>query len=290
MTTCSTVTLNPGFGPQPIAYFDRGGSATPVLFVHGLGNAASNFEDTLAAPALADHRLIGLDLPGCGASPYPPTARLDIDRLVIVVEAFVHAIDPPRFLLVGASLGGLVALLYAERHPDRLVGFLSVEGNLAPEDCMFSRRVVSHTYEEFARVVLPDIKRSLAARPGRGFSRHLEVLNRADPRAYFDYSFQTVAYSDNGGLLDRFLSLPVPVHFVYGSGNRGLTYLPRIRASRCTATEIMDADHFLFYDAPEAFADCVRRAAVAGPRAHEEPRPRAGERASRHREAPSSHR
>ena len=264
MTTYSTITLNLAFGPQPIVYFDRDASGTPVLFVHGLGNAASNFEDTLAARALADHRLIGLDLPGCGASPYPRTTRLDIDRVVNVVEAFVDAIDLPRFLIVGASLGGLVALLYAERHPERLVGFLNVEGNLAPEDCMFSRRVVPHTYEEFVGAVLPDIKRSLAAKPGRGFTKHLEVLHRADPRDYFDYSFQTVEYSDNGGLLDRFLSLPLPVHFVYGSRNRGLTYLPRIRASRCTVTEVLDADHFLFYDAPEAFADCVRRAAVAG--------------------------
>lgn len=259
MTTYSNITLNTGFGGQPIAFFDRDGSGTPVVFVHGLGNAASNFEDVLEARALADHRLIALDLPGCGASPYP--RRLDIDGVVHVVEAFVDATDPPRFLIVGASMGGLVALLYAERHPDRLAGFLNVEGNLAPEDCMFSRRVVPHTCEEFARTVLPEIKRSVAAKPGRGFAKHLEVLNRADPRAYYDYSFQTVEYSDNGRLLDRFLSLPVPVHFVYGSVNRGLTYLPRLRASRCTVTEVEDADHFLFYDAPAAFADCVRRAA-----------------------------
>ncbi|HEV8200488.1 MAG TPA: alpha/beta hydrolase [Candidatus Polarisedimenticolia bacterium] len=264
MTNDSTLTVNPGFGPQPIAYFDRDGSRTPVLFVHGLGNAASNFEDTLTARPLAGHRLIALDLPGCGASPYPRTTRLDIDGVVKVLEAFVGAIDPPPFLIVGASLGGLVSLLYAERHPDRLVGFLNVEGNLAPEDCMFSRLVVPHPYEEFTRTVLPEIKRSVAARTGRGFAKHLEVLDRADPRAYYDYSFQTVEYSDNGRLLERFLSLPVPVHFVYGSVNRGLTYLPRLRDSRCTLTEIRDADHFLFYDAPEAFAECVRRSTGAG--------------------------
>jgi pimeloyl-ACP methyl ester carboxylesterase len=51
VTTYSTIILNLGFGPQPIAYFDRDASGTPVLFVHGLGNAASNFEDTLAARA-----------------------------------------------------------------------------------------------------------------------------------------------------------------------------------------------------------------------------------------------
>ena len=252
-----------GFGKQPISYFDRSGTKTPVVFVHGLGNAAANFEEMLDSEALADHRLIAIDLPGCGASPYPETTRLNIDDLVTVVEAFVNRIDPPRFLMVGASLGGLVALLYAERHPNRLVGFLNVEGNLAPEDCMFSRLVVPYDYAGFERAVFPAIKRSLAAKAGRGFAKHLEVLSRADPRAYFDYSFQTVEYSDQEKLLDRFLALPMPLHFVYGSRNSGLTYLPRIRASRCALTEIGDADHFLFYDAPDAFADCVRRAARA---------------------------
>ena len=81
MTTSSAITVDAGYGPQPNAYFDRDGSGTPVLFVHGLGNAASNFEDTLAAHALADHRLIGLDLPGCGASPYPRHRNIRIRDL-----------------------------------------------------------------------------------------------------------------------------------------------------------------------------------------------------------------
>jgi pimeloyl-ACP methyl ester carboxylesterase len=92
---------------------------------------------------------------------------------------------------------------------------------------------------------------------------HLEVLNRANPRAYFDFSFQTVQYSDSGRLLERFLALPMPVHFVYGSRNRGLSYLDQLRASH-SVTEIAEADHFPFYDAPDAFADCVRGALEHG--------------------------
>lgn len=136
-------------------------------------------------------------------------------------------IDLPPFLLVGASTGGLVALLYAERRPDRVIGFLNVEGNLAPEDCMFSRLVVPHDYARFSREVFPAIKNSFAAKRGRGFAKHSEVLNRASPRAYFDFSFQTVEYSDRGRLIDRSLALPTPIHFVYGSENRGLSYLNR---------------------------------------------------------------
>jgi pimeloyl-ACP methyl ester carboxylesterase len=154
-------------------------------------------------------------------------------------------------------MGGLVGLLCAERRSDQLVGFINVEGNLAPEDCMFSRLVVPHTYEDFEGVIFPQIKTDLRATAELGALEHLKVLETAYPRAYYDYSFQTVEYSDNGRLLNRFLSLSVAQHFVYGSKNRHLSYLPVLRDSSC-----QNAGHFVFYDAPEAFAECVANAAV----------------------------
>jgi len=229
--------------------------------VHGLGNAAANFDELVDEPALAGHRLIALDFPGCGVSPYPEDRSLRIDDLVDLLEAFVTTMGLSKFLIVGASMGGLTALLYAERHPEWLLGFVNVEGNLAPEDCLFSRLVVPHSREHFERVVFPEIKRSLGRRPERGFREHLLVLAQADPRAFYDYSFQLVADSDHGRLLDRFLALRTPRHFVHGSANRGLSYLPRLRGSECMVTEIASADHFLFYDNPEAFAACLARAA-----------------------------
>jgi pimeloyl-ACP methyl ester carboxylesterase len=74
--------------------------------------------------------------------------------------------------------------------------------------------------------------------------------------------FQTVEYSDNGRLLNRFLSPPVAQHFVHGSKNRHLSYRPALRDSSCRITEIANAGHFVFYDAPEALAECVASAAV----------------------------
>lgn len=65
---------------------------------------------------------------------------------------------------------------------------------------------------------------------------HLKVLEMASPRAYYDFSFQTVSYSDNGRLVERFLQLPIAQHFAYGSANRGLTYLPLLRQSKCRLT------------------------------------------------------
>ena len=245
----------------PIAYWDREGDGPTIVLVHGLGNGASNFEDLANEAALADHRLLAMDFPGSGGSPYPTDASLSIDDLADLLEAFVQALDLPPFLLVGASMGGLTALIYAERYPARVLGFVNVEGNLAPEDCMFSRLATPHTFDHFREKVFPEIKTSLAARPERGFHEHLKVLERADARAYYDYSFQLVSDSATGHLVNRFLRLPFPRYFVYGAANRHLSYLQTLRASDCDVIEIPDSDHFVFYDNPRAFAESLAHAA-----------------------------
>jgi pimeloyl-ACP methyl ester carboxylesterase len=203
---------------------------------------------------LQPFRLVSADNPGCGDSSYDENHALNIDGVVEVIENFAAHLGLDRFLLVGGSMGGLVALLYAERNPNKIAGFVNVEGNLAPEDCMFSRNVVPHSYSEFEKVVFPQIKKELSGKAGRGFAQHLRVLEKANPRAYYDYSFQTVEYSDRGNLLERFLRLPVPRCFLFGSENRHLSYLQRLRESECTVIEIPNAGHFLFYDEPNYYA------------------------------------
>jgi pimeloyl-ACP methyl ester carboxylesterase len=240
--------------PYSLHYFDRDRSGPAILYIHGLGCSKADFIEMTSAFELQDFRLLSVDHPGCGESPYDDTNPLNIDGLVTLIETFVDNLGLADFLLVGGSLGGLVGLLYAERHLNRIAGFVNVEGNLAPEDCMFSRNVIPHPYAHFERVIFPQIKKAIAARRGRGFAHHLDVLAKASPRAYYDCAFQTVKYSDEGNLLQRFMSLPIPKCFMYGSENRHLSYLHRMRESGCTVVEIPNASHFLFYDAPDHYA------------------------------------
>ena len=240
-----------------INYFDRPGAEDTILYVHGLGCSSEDFLAMTEQPALQGCRLVSYDHPGCGRSPYDVNHPLNIDCLVEVLEAFVNAMELDGFLLVGGSMGGLIGLLYAERNPDKIKGFVNVEGNLTSEDCIFSRYVVGHSFEHFAEDVFPKIKQGVAARRGRGFAGHLAVVQRANPRAFYDHSLQLVEYSDDGTLLDRFLALPMEKYFVYGEENRHLKYLPILRQSSCHVFEVAQANHFLCYDDPKAFAEIL---------------------------------
>jgi pimeloyl-ACP methyl ester carboxylesterase len=237
-----------------LSYFDRPGSGPTILYIHGLGCSKADFMEMSSVPELQSFRLVCADNPGCGDSSYDENHPLNIDGVVELIENFVAHLRLDRFLLVGGSMGGLVALLYAERNPNKVVGFVNVEGNLAPEDCIFSRNVISHSYSDFEKVAFPQIKRTLSAQTGRGFAQHLRVLERANPRAYYDYAFQIVEYSHHGNLLERFLNLHVPRCFLYGSENRHLSYLERILESECSVVEIPNAGHFLFYDEPNYYS------------------------------------
>ena len=85
---------------------------------------------------------------------------------------------------------------------------------------------------------------------------HNMALN-VDIRAYHAYSFQTVAESDSGRLIEEFLRLPMPSLFLYGETNKGLSYLPRLRGSPVRVREVPSSAHFLFYDDPVATFQAV---------------------------------
>ena len=80
---------------------------------------------------------------------------------------------------------------------------------------------------------------------------HNFMLN-VDVRAYHAYSFETVAESDSGRLIEEFLHLPLPRLFLHGEANQALPYLPRLRDSAVFVAEIPRSAHFLFYDNPVA--------------------------------------
>ena len=100
--------------------WQRGGGGDAIVFHHGLGARADMWCGWAGALA-PRHRLLRMDMRGHGRSRVPARHPCTIDALADDLEAVVDHADLGRFHLVGESIGGTAALLFAARHPERVL-------------------------------------------------------------------------------------------------------------------------------------------------------------------------
>ncbi|MCC7368538.1 MAG: alpha/beta hydrolase [Chloroflexi bacterium] len=106
---------------------DWGGtSQTPVLFLHG-GSLTAHTWDLVCLSLRDEYRCFALDLRGHGDSSWSPDGDYSLGAYAADVEGVVEALGLDRFILVGMSLGGAIALTYAGRHAVRLAGLVIVD-------------------------------------------------------------------------------------------------------------------------------------------------------------------
>lgn len=106
---------------------DRGTSTPAVVILHGAGDSSYSWLRVIREVSRFT-RVIAYDRPGLGSSgpgPKPDAAR-SVDQLDKLLNA--TGVSGP-YILVGHSLGGLIARLYAIRHPDRVAGMVMVDSS-----------------------------------------------------------------------------------------------------------------------------------------------------------------
>jgi len=94
----------------------------PVVLLHGAGMDRTVWQFQARALASHGYDVYAVDLPGHGASAGPPPA--DIEGYADWLVGFIDAAGIDRAVLVGHSMGSLIALDVAARHPDRVLALV----------------------------------------------------------------------------------------------------------------------------------------------------------------------
>ena len=100
--------------------------AQAIVLVHGLGDVASDtWQDVI--PGLARHfHVISFDLPGFGRSS-KRNALYSPDNYAAFIDFVTRKLGQEKFMLVGHSLGGNIALRYATLYPQKVTRLMLID-------------------------------------------------------------------------------------------------------------------------------------------------------------------
>jgi len=106
------------------------GRGPTIVLVHGLGSSAAHWLP-VARDLARDHRVMLVELPGHGIAPMPD--GLSLDGAAHALDDAIHQEYDGPVVLVGHSVGGLVAVAAALRDPDCVRALVLVETALRPQ-------------------------------------------------------------------------------------------------------------------------------------------------------------
>lgn len=92
------------------------GEGPTIVLLHGFSDSADTWRPVLAELARIGRRAVAVDLPGCGYA--DPLARPALPHLDAFVDEMLRRYAPAGAVVVGNSLGGLLALRAATRDID----------------------------------------------------------------------------------------------------------------------------------------------------------------------------
>jgi pimeloyl-[acyl-carrier protein] methyl ester esterase len=252
-----------GLDPPPPSTHNAFGRGPGIVLVHGLGSNASHWLPT--ARLLARHYRVSLvDLPGHGVTAMPDPFSLERAALGLDL-ALRDDGDGDPVILVGHSLGGLVAAATALQNPRLVRGLVLVEAALKPQVPAEQRAALlaelDRDYRGFVRQAYLGFGRDSAQ--GERLWAEVEPIDPANVKPWIRLAFT----ADLSGRTPR---LDVPVLAVLAERSwpkdepwavtaKALGYegLPNLRAAR-----IADSGHFVMLDHPRELATLIDRFAA----------------------------
>jgi pimeloyl-ACP methyl ester carboxylesterase len=226
-----------------------------LVFVHGLGESGLCFEQVVGHPRLGPWTRYVVDLPGYGRSVWGEPVSLA--GLADHLAAWMREVHPgERVIPIGHSMGGVVALLLAERHPDLVDGVVDVDGNKSLGDCTFSSQAARQSLDPFENEGFDALRSRVYAAGERDMAQrgYYASLRLCDPRAFHRHSVELVELSGREDLAMRLASLAVRKVYVAGQpGGACPRSMELLRDAKVPCVAIAPSGHWPFLDQPGAF-------------------------------------
>ncbi|MCY3568770.1 MAG: alpha/beta hydrolase [Chloroflexi bacterium] len=270
MTSALTANVN----GLDLSYIDHGGdAAVSAVALHGFALNCHSFDEV--APALSDRlHWYALDQRGHGHSDRAAElSDYSRDHMAADVGGFIEALGLERPVVLGHSMGGMNAMTFAARHPDRLraLVLIDVGPGVSVDGVQQVRQFVQGPYEMDSLDAWVDMTHQYYPfRSKEGIRKRLEVSLRETPEGkmakMFDERFREADFrgvaDGRDGIWETANALTMPTLLLHGENSPVLKreqaeeFADKVEVVRLVT--IADAGHSVAGDQPKAFTEAVR--------------------------------
>lgn len=243
-------------------YYESHGTGAPILFVHGFPLSGVMWRETIRALS-PNWRCIVPDLRGHGRT--QPTTEMSIARYADDLAGLLTAIGETRpVVLVGLSMGGIIALEFFRRYRPRLRALVLADAraNAEPPEGLPKREATARTALEQGSRAVADLMIGSILAPGAAPALRDEwhAIMSSTPPAGVAAAARALA-----GRADSWATLPqIDVPTLVVSGESDALTPPdsmreiHARISGATFVSIANAGHLPPVEQPEAFNATLR--------------------------------
>ena len=236
----------------------HGSAGRPALvFLHYFGGSGRTWEPVVDALAAAGWRCLAPDLRGFGKSPAPGEewTHYTVDAMADDIHGMIGRLRLERFIVVGHSMGGKVALALAARQPASLAGLALVSPSPPTPEPMEPAERARLLAGGGGRAATEKTLRKITARPLSDAVLDATVADhlRASAPAWR-------AWLEHGSREDISARVPhikVPVRIVVGAQDQAITgelvtreILARLHGTEALLKSVPDVGHLLPLEAP----------------------------------------
>jgi len=249
--------------PQPAPLAAAFGRGQAIVLVRGPGSGTERWLPTARILARR-HRVAFVDLPGRGVSTMP--APFSLARATQALDVALARVSREPVVLVGHSLGGLVAAAEACDHPGRVRALVLIEAAVRPQAEGVERRAMlaalDRDYEGTLRQAFADLGRDSSQ--GEALYREVAALDPAVVKPWIRLAFATDLSARVARLQCPLLVVLAPRSWPRGepwvetASALGFGAVPRVRAVR-----VDNCGHFVMLDRPDELARLIGRFADA---------------------------
>lgn len=228
-----------------------------VILLHGLGDHAGSWSK-VAPEFKQGYRVVVPDLAGHAESA-PHEGPLSVGTVLMALSGIVEAESPGKpVILVGNSLGAWVAMLYADKHPERVERIIAIDGGAIKGD----RPEYAHLPEtrEDARKMFDAVVDPGSPKPADFV---LDDIVRQAQSGPMSRMVQTAPEMKDYLLDDRLSEMKTPVDLLWGESDQmvPLSYARRMEAvlGSVRLTTLPRCGHVPQQECPKAFSRALRK-------------------------------